>query len=1171
MHKRLLSVVLTLALLAGALSCGLLLPGSADTPKPTKTDKDGYHLWTFADKDTTYVDYLNEVLARPNAMVGVTPKVYPSVTADGAISGDAAGQYHQYCPNTNAKFFSDGLIPGINAAIDNGTTTNKKVFWSSNTYPYLYVDLGCTATIDQIVIAAATGEGTMGEVKIYVGNDPATLVSDTNLVATESGFFGAVLDLDTAISVRYVAIKGSGSITRISELGLYMNAPLSFDRDTYTVMEANSASYGAYLSALMTDNTNLLKSAAPKTYADADFVNGTAKGFHAGSNTGSYLVDDNIPAITDTVGNSNHKVFWQTGVTPYLYYDLGGTANLKQLLLASSHPENTKYGNKLGEITVYMGNDPATLVSDTNLVASETVKSVSIITLDNAVSARYVAIWFGGDGGYARVSELALYTQDNAPIVTPPVITDKGTYTETAVTTSAQANSLTAFLSLKNVINGTTAAVYANGDFINGTPAAVQTDSGYSVSEMTDGIIPGITNNDTNAKHKVFWQCKNNPYLFYDLGGTATIDHVLLAGSQPEYKQYNTSLGEVKVYVGDDPATLVSDANLVAQSAVDVVSVFSFKTAVKGRYIAIWFGGSGNYARVSELGIYGIAPDGMDKGDYIVNTYADGTDIDKLTGVMSLTNVIDVLPTAVYKTTAFTTDTPGSIMNYNTSMTDGAIPGITRPVSDEDKANSNIYKGHWNSSTYPYLYYDLKGEATISHIVLAGSVPEGKGLGSVRVYMGDDPATLVSDANLVVEENVGYASLLTLKTPKKVKYVAVQFLAPYARVSELGFYSPDGYAQPIAPNGTKITVTNINSPADKAKLETFTNQANWLGLAGATRPTVHAEIPLKESVTNPNVEGGDEKVIADNKVPGISNDEDSSKQKIYWTVSNGSYLLFDIGIVCKEIRHVLLAASYTELIQYGSSLGEVKLYIGNDMATLIQDANCYADLAISACSVITLPESIDARYVAFWFGGNGGYVRLSEVGVYCDYVPEVLSLPTEFTADSPVGEGKVSVKIARNLSDLYDATLLKSIRGVRLVEKDMPQDMPKSIDNGWLSPKGDKMYSLELYDKDGKAVTFEDAHRIIARIPNMDAEVNTMGIYKDGELTRPWNIIPTADRKTMFVGQDFGNEGTLYYTESMNLVFMRFNTPDEVRELTAKKEYPHFSLNYTDGKAVATY
>ena len=587
MSKKLLSITLALALLLGVLSCGFVA-ATADVSAPEATDKGGYTIQTVADKETAYADWLTGITGRSNTLSNLIPKIYAAINANGGMDGDPASSFHTYCPNANAAFLYDGLTPGINATIDNGTTTNKKVFWSTTGYPYLFVDLEGQIQLDQLLLTAAVGEGSFGTVSIYAGTDATTLVTDDNLVAQESNFFGAVITLKQAITARYVAIHFTGSMARVSELGIYSATPKAAVRDGYTVEMVDDQALGDYAAGVLA-GTNILKGLTPKTYADTDFVGGTAGkvGVEPG-HTVAELTDGIIPGITNDETSSQYKVYWNCKNSPYLFYDLGGSANVEKLLIAGSYPENKQYGNKLGDIKVYLGTDPATLVSEGNLVATESVKTTAIVTLKQAVTARYVAIWFGGASNYARVSELAAYSD-------LPVSADRDGYTLVSLPDKATAHAewLTGIMSRHNQLAGLTPKLYKEAALTTaGNPSG-------TVSFMTDANIPGTTDSSTSNGSKAFWNAATYPYLYYDLGGTIQLNQLLLGSSIGEGSQ------KLVVYASNSPENLISDDNIIVDETGVFTAVVTMDTPVSARYLAFNIVGTSNYARVSELGVYG--------------------------------------------------------------------------------------------------------------------------------------------------------------------------------------------------------------------------------------------------------------------------------------------------------------------------------------------------------------------------------------------------------------------------------------------------------------------------------------------------------------------------------------------------------------------------------------
>lgn len=578
MSKKLLSITLALALLLGALSCGFVA-ATADVTAPEAIDKGGYTIQTVADKETAYAEWLTGITGRSNTLSNLIPKIYATINANGGMDGDPASSFHTYCPNANAAFLYDGLTPGINATIDNGTTTNKKVFWSTTGYPYLFVDLEGQIQLDQLLLTAAVGEGSFGTVSIYAGADAATLVTDDNLVAQESNFFGAVITLKQAITARYVAIHFTGSMARVSELGIYSATPKATIRDGYTLQSFSDKATGdaAYLSGIL-GRTNLLSGVSYTLYTAADFS--TTASFGNGSKVAA-LTDGNISGTTDSATSSS-KVFWGNAATSYLFYDFGGNATIDQLLMASSTGEGTQ------SIKIYAGNDKATLLNDENLIVNESNLFTGVFTLNKAVQVRYLVFIIAGASNYARVSELAAYSD-------LPVSADRDGYTLVSLPDKATAHAewLTGIMSRHNQLAGLTPKLYKEAALTTaGNPSG-------TVSFMTDANIPGTTDSSTSNGSKAFWNAATYPYLYYDLGGTIQLNQLLLGSSIGEGSQ------KLVVYASNSPENLISDDNIIVDETAVFTAVVTMDTPVSARYLAFNIVGTSNYARVSELGVYG--------------------------------------------------------------------------------------------------------------------------------------------------------------------------------------------------------------------------------------------------------------------------------------------------------------------------------------------------------------------------------------------------------------------------------------------------------------------------------------------------------------------------------------------------------------------------------------
>ena len=162
--------------------------------------------------------------------------------------------------------------------------------------------------------------------------------------------------------------------------------------------------------------------------------------------------------LTRTVFYSNTDTEWGRGIK--LYYDMGSVKTIGSLIIGSTTDITAwKIGNLIGTVPtteemlqyklegygqssylyagkVYVGNDPATLYSDANLVMeydwSQSWASMkralrNLYTLENSATGRYVGFVFPTFENQVRISELAVYAAHNSTVtVTPATCTSNG-------------------------------------------------------------------------------------------------------------------------------------------------------------------------------------------------------------------------------------------------------------------------------------------------------------------------------------------------------------------------------------------------------------------------------------------------------------------------------------------------------------------------------------------------------------------------------------------------------------------------------------------------------------------------------------------------------------------------------------------------------------------------
>ncbi len=746
MSKKILSILLALSLLAGAMCCWSL----------NSVAETGYTLKEISKADEGNAAWLDAVMANKyNAIAGLNPTF-----ENGTPTGYDAG---------HLKYVTDHNIPGITG----GTTSDQKIFWDLSKSSYISYDLGSEQQVTDVLVAtyctslvAGTGWEGLGDITLYLSNDVNTLTDEANKVATAKLYYGGLLTLTTPQTARYVTIaiasktQNNGGYARISELGVYVTK-------SYAKRIINSVDDAAWVKEAMAQYN--------AAYGLTATVSVTST-----ANEKKYMTDNVIPGITDTtITDNNHKFYFST--PGYLVYDLGSVMSVKSLLIAGSKGEiDSGAASALGTFEVYMGNNSvaAELVADANsLVATETLDAKGseygvLLTLNAPVEAQYVAVKFTHSKG-ARISELGVY----------------GDFSVTTLTDTDDAEYATGVMNAINVAKDTDYKLYtyANGTFTYATTVS------DTKKAMMDGVIPGVVGeyDSNNNYNKGGWASGASRYLIIDFGNTASIENILIAGAK---KTENTDFGTALVCFSDDMATLLSAPKTKYELSITTFgAVITPTNPVSARYALLNVtGANSDYARVTELGFYSSQPVAVDREGYTAVRFAYDGYGDYVTDVMKADNLLAGLTPKTYTNDS----TAGNVSGTASHLTDASINGITNELTTDQKV-------HWNSGTSPWLYYDLGGWYDVQSLVVAGSYPELVNytytLGSVEVYMSDSQDTLAT-TKVMTESDIRIGAVLTLNAPKQVRYIAIKFLASYARVTELGVYA----ANPVKALGASV-------------------------------------------------------------------------------------------------------------------------------------------------------------------------------------------------------------------------------------------------------------------------------------------------------------------------------------------------------------------------------
>ncbi len=801
MKRKWLSIILALSLLVS-----LVCVGSFNS----MADTTGYTVTTLTSGDSS-----EETVATLNATLG---KINVAKNATYALRNSSYEAASITAYGSNYYMF-DGCLPGINDATEY-TVNTKFCYVIGSTKAYLVMDFGGTASVEEILLASSSTTtaftDALGTVNVYLGNDVDTLISSPAWSGSFAVSAASIIKLDAAVTATCAAVQLNSGAAIYSEVGFYSSQPVKVIRDAYTFdkvsysASGNSTtnkkpmylyngitSYKSFAEEVMSGNNLLATAATPVYYNNStDFsAAGTSLPNYA------YVTDGNIDGVTNAAV-SNKTSGWSyadssvTTPTAYVYYDLNGVYNVQSLLIMGAATEYGSWGNAMGNIAVYLSETKDGLVSDDNLVASETGVAIGgLLTLNEAKSARYMAIAVSGSSGsWARFSELGVYEKD------------KG-YTEIAIS-AGDATSVATVNATLGKINVAKNATYS---YRNSSYEATSPTYYSDLSFAFDGRLPGI-NDDTAYTGST--QCchviaNSKIYVVMEFDGTASVDEILLAGPKTS-SAFTDKLGTVNVYMGNDVDTLLTAATWSGSFAVDAATVIQLDKPVTATCAAVQVqSGASLYA---EIGFYSDTPVKVEKDTYTVEKIsysASGclsSGAEKISrtywynhitsyksfaeGVMSADNLLVGASSLTYYNNSTDFSGNGRHPSDATYATDGSIDGITNINT------SNQIAGWSYSEGYASLFYDLRDTYDIQSLFVTGAATEygsyGHALGDICVYMGDSRENLVSDGNLVfAETGLKVGALMTLKTARSARYVAIQVSnasGHYARFSEIGVY-----------------------------------------------------------------------------------------------------------------------------------------------------------------------------------------------------------------------------------------------------------------------------------------------------------------------------------------------------------------------------------------------
>lgn len=441
-----------------------------------------------------------------------------------------------------------------------------------------------------------------------------------------------------------------------------------------------------------------------------------------------------------------------------MVFDLGeGNAKTVGSVFIDSYSYMYKY-------RAYVGNDPATLFSNENLLAisDDMVTGDTYVKVDAAhqKTGRYMGIMItGGSNATFKATEIAFYAADKASVSTATDIT---------------AEPLNAGKDL-----------YVGANSVVGTSVQVKDANNQPVSKLTNNYLLDQSNlNGHGGYGLIFWNGGHN--MAYDLGQAADISKILISGGKKSSGDNTMAIKCYGVYMSNEKDTLFNAENQVAFLLnKDYSQTHVFDTSsIEGNYRYVGFRIFAKYSHyptdeattavtniyVSEFGIYGNYP----TDSYTVIGNPDDADIAGL-GSNGLASA-----------TLSNTEIDNEVITDGEIYTDTAV-NVTATSSESVK-----------------LSYELACEQTVNAVLVGGAYATKDIFGPLhyKVYASNSVDTLfdsavidyyVLDIDTAIGSNGGAVKLFEFAAPVDAKYIGVEFMTGSntrtMSISEIAVYS----------------------------------------------------------------------------------------------------------------------------------------------------------------------------------------------------------------------------------------------------------------------------------------------------------------------------------------------------------------------------------------------
>lgn len=848
MNKRLLSVIVSIALLLSSVSVTGVLMASANGGSATVTPLTSGNIATTlptnnllatatklsnstrmqSGEDTVGCLY-DGLIKTLNSDTASVTSFYTNVGIGTAVDRDGNRVAKTGGTTTIGFQLSEKMtIKQLVIAGNPGANSNYRIN-NDTTYANAYAAAGDTFN------GAYFDECNVLYCEIYIANEASKLYDDASLVYvydnTTDPQLAELITLATPVDGQFVGFKlASGYwFRRLSELGVY-GSEIEQTGPVITLKPSNIAtklpSENLLATAVKLSSSTTMKSAESSL---ANLYDGLIHTLN--SDTDAHATFYNKIGTGTAVDRNGNRVA-KTGGTTTIGFKLSEKMTIKQFVIAGRPNSNdnmsiyssTDYANaytaagdtfasptyfddrNVRYCEIYISNDESKLYDAASLayVYDNTIEPqlAELITLPTPVDGQFVGFKMSSGYYFTRLSELGVYgseIEQTGPVITltPRNIATKLPETNLLISAKLEKGKIGSGL-YSGLSDG---LIYPLNSTTAGACGFYREQSTYT---KIDGTVLDIPKIDGMAQ------------LSFRLENEATIRQFLIAGDETRpdnwvlhkdgTKTYfdNRNILYFEIYVADTAEELYTTDTLVFSydnSTEPILAMLiTLDQAVHGRYVGFKVStGAYGWNVYSELGVYGdmeMAPafpyDAFtDKNtmDTLVNGQENLLLGDKVAGKPA-----DYLP-------------PSGVASFTNPqyMTDDKLGfGATEELQEAVYGNSD------GNSTF---YYDLRGEANLTNLLFANhalNTEVGKRLSTITVYLSNDLNTLFDTPAGVVRLNgMAGGAVVSLPANTRARYVGLAIAAGTdgkVRIGELGVYGAYVDENAVSPYPTNLVL-----------------------------------------------------------------------------------------------------------------------------------------------------------------------------------------------------------------------------------------------------------------------------------------------------------------------------------------------------------------------------